>query len=61
MSLYQHLKREKEVADYVFATSPFLYPYHQQKEPPLAEQPKEGEREVRGQTGRKTWPFAPIV
>lgn len=31
------------------------------KEPPLAEQPKEGEREVRGQTGRKTWPFAPIV
>lgn len=25
MSLYQHLKREKEVADYVSATSLFLY------------------------------------
>ena len=35
--------------------------YMTKKEPPLAEQPKEGEREVRGQTGRKTWPFAPIV
>lgn len=34
MSLYQHLKREKEVADYVSATSLFLYTDSIQKEPP---------------------------
>ena len=34
MPLYQHLKREKEVVDYVSATSFFLYTDSIQKEPP---------------------------
>lgn len=40
MSLYQHLKREKEVADYVSATSPFLYPIINKKSRPLRSSPK---------------------
>jgi len=41
MSLYQHLKREKEVVDYVSATSFFLYTDSIQKEPPRRATPKE--------------------
>ena len=51
MSLYQHLKREKEVTDYVSATSLFLYT---ERAPRRATQ----RREERGQTRRDTLPFA---